>query len=259
MAELDGVPVTADQLAALALVNYGHFTTMLVERRGVRGLAAHLERLRRDCRAVFGADLDVARVRALVRRATADRTDPCVARVTVFDPDTDLGNPGAPGHPRILVTTRKAATTPPPPLRLRTTAFIRETPEVKHVGLFGALWQRRTARAEGYDDALFHDPTSSISEGPTWNIAFITGDRVIWPTSPALPGITALLLANSYERTERAPVSLADLPRFDAAVATNATFGIREVIRIDTIDYPPANPLLTTLRSRYTTIPRTPL
>lgn len=69
MAELNGRPVGADELQALALTNYGHFTSMRVEDGRVRGLALHLERLARDCRAVFGAELDTGRVRELARRA----------------------------------------------------------------------------------------------------------------------------------------------------------------------------------------------
>lgn len=37
MAELNGVPVHADELQTLALTNFGHFTTMRVEAGRVRG------------------------------------------------------------------------------------------------------------------------------------------------------------------------------------------------------------------------------
>ncbi|MEV0730501.1 hypothetical protein [Polymorphospora sp. NPDC050346] len=36
--ELDGVSVTVDDLSVLALVNYGHFTSMRIEGNRVRGL-----------------------------------------------------------------------------------------------------------------------------------------------------------------------------------------------------------------------------
>jgi branched-subunit amino acid aminotransferase/4-amino-4-deoxychorismate lyase len=64
MAELNGRPVERAQLQALALTNYGHFTTMRVEDGGVRGLSLHLDRLRTDCRALFDAEIDADRVRA---------------------------------------------------------------------------------------------------------------------------------------------------------------------------------------------------
>ncbi|MFD5177862.1 hypothetical protein ACFWM1_18780 [Nocardia sp. NPDC058379] len=57
--ELNGRPVALEELLALGLVGYGHFTSMRIERgRGVRGLALHLARLARDCREVFAAELD---------------------------------------------------------------------------------------------------------------------------------------------------------------------------------------------------------
>ncbi|MGH3852057.1 MAG: aminotransferase class IV [Pseudonocardiaceae bacterium] len=56
------------QLEALALTNYGHFTSMRVDEQRVRGLSHHLERLSRDCRRVFDAD----QVRHRIRHALAD-------------------------------------------------------------------------------------------------------------------------------------------------------------------------------------------
>jgi branched-subunit amino acid aminotransferase/4-amino-4-deoxychorismate lyase len=54
--------VTADELARLALYNYGHFTTMRVDAGRVRGLSLHLRRLVNACRTVFDAELDPATV-----------------------------------------------------------------------------------------------------------------------------------------------------------------------------------------------------
>ena len=70
---MDGVPVTADDLAALALVGYGHFTSMRLAGGRVRGLDLHLDRLVRDCETVFGARLDAGRVRELARRVASGR------------------------------------------------------------------------------------------------------------------------------------------------------------------------------------------
>src|SRR5215208_4287170 len=102
--ELDGRRVEVDDIATLALYNYGHFTSMRVEDGGVRGLSLHLERLSRDCRVLFDADLDTSLVRDLVRRACV--VEPVTARVTVFAPAMDLGHPGGNLEPRVLVSTR---------------------------------------------------------------------------------------------------------------------------------------------------------
>ena len=52
--ELNGTPATLEQIRSLALTNYGHFTSMLVEDHQVRGLSLHMQRLARDCRQLYG-------------------------------------------------------------------------------------------------------------------------------------------------------------------------------------------------------------
>jgi len=128
---------------------------MRVEDQRIRGLTLHLERLMRDCHRIFDADLYPDRVRHLVRRTLADTAGSVVVRVTVFDPDLELGRPGVDAQPQLLVTTRPAARAPLPPLRLQSAPYCRELPEVKHVGLFGALRCRRVAQRNGFDDALY--------------------------------------------------------------------------------------------------------
>src|SRR5688572_30054472 len=70
--EVDGRPATVDDLAHPVLVNFGHFTSMQVRGRRVRGLRHHLDRLTAANRELFGADLDPELVRALIRRALTD-------------------------------------------------------------------------------------------------------------------------------------------------------------------------------------------
>ena len=93
--QLNGVLPTMDQVKALALTNYGHFTSMLAEDGGVRGLSLHMQRLARDCRLLFDVDLDTDRVRYYVRHALTDAGPRSVARVTVYDPTLDLGTIGS--------------------------------------------------------------------------------------------------------------------------------------------------------------------
>ncbi|CAM5638663.1 hypothetical protein SMICM304S_10494 [Streptomyces microflavus] len=97
MATLNGKPVSADDLLPLALTNVGHFTSMRVNADGsIRGLALHLERLTRDCTIVWGAALDIGRVRECVRQALEGQTLPCVVRVTIYDPGIEMGRPAPP-------------------------------------------------------------------------------------------------------------------------------------------------------------------
>lgn len=255
MAELNGEPAQIEDLRALAMTNYGHFTSMLVEGGRVRGLELHLERLVSDCRTVFGTGLDVERVKDFARRAVPD-DGPVVVRVTVFDPGLGLGNAGAPAHPQVLVTTRAAAGTAFAPLRVRCAAYVRDLPAVKSVGLFGAIRHRREAQLAGFDDALFvdgRDGREAVSEGGTWNVGFVQDGQVVWPDAECLPGTTMRLLQQVHPAV-RGAVRKADLGSFEAAFATNAALGVRAIARIDDTEFPGHHQVIEELRRAYARI-----
>lgn len=256
MAQLNGVPATVAQIQALGLINYGHFTSMLVNHDGVRGLGLHLDRLVHDCGQLFDYPLDAGTVRELVRQALTGVDLPVVVRVTVYDPNLELGHPGSDAQPSVLITTRPAPGSPPPPLRLRTARYSREMPEVKHVGLFGSLRHRRIAQRDGFDDALFTGPNGRISEAATSNIGIITGGRLVWPDTPCLPGVTARLL--NHVRDEdvlTAPITSQELAAAEAVFATNAAVGVRPVSAIDNLTVSTDHPALRILAKQYAEIP----
>lgn len=260
--ELDGRPVTADQLAALALVNYGHFTSMLVEGGRVRGLALHWQRLVTDCRTMFDTELDPDRLRALVRRL--DLPPAALVRVTVFAPDLPLAEPARQAAPRILVSTRPAGTARAAPVRLRSVAYQRELPTVKHVGLCGAVWQRRRVQRAGADDVLFVDPSGAVCEGATWNVGFLDDrDRIVWPTGDCLSGVTMRLLdaacAGHGRQPLRRDLRLPEVLGMRAAFVTNAAVGVRAVASIDGTGFAGAGPLLSSLAELYAAVPGEPL
>ncbi|MGY4102064.1 aminotransferase class IV family protein [Nocardia sp. R16R-3T] len=256
MMELNGVPVTVDDLAPLALVGLGHFTSMRVEAGAVRGLELHLDRLIRDSRTVFNAELDPDRVRAYVRQAIRDADGPVVVRVTIYDPTLELSKPGAPADPHVLVSMRPAPAVPSTALRLQSVVYSRDLPRVKHIGLFGALHQRGVAQRQGFDDVVFTAGDGSISEIATSNIAFITGEgHLVWPRAEVLPGTTMRLLNQVLDEdvvTER--VTLAQLGDYAGAVGTNAATGVRAVSCIDDIQWP-EHEVVSILRKAYESIP----
>ncbi|MER5889351.1 aminotransferase class IV [Streptomyces sp. NPDC001941] len=253
--ELNGDQAAPDDLRALGLTNYGHFTSVLVEDGHARGLAHHVERLRRDCRAVFGAELDPERVRGYVRRAVVRVDGTFIVRVTLFDRKLDIARPGGGGHPDVLVTARAAGPAAPPPLRVGTVAYARDLPAVKHLGIFGALHARRTARLDGHDDALFTGPDDLVSEGGTWNVGFVDAEgTVVWPEAPVLPGVTMTLLREHHEHLV-APVRLGELGSMRAAFATNTAIGVRPIGAVDGIRYDTEDPVLARLREAYLAAP----
>src|SRR6266508_2067939 len=242
--ELDGRPVDPAELATLALYNYGHFTSMRVDAGRVRGLTLHLDRLVRDSKIVYDADLDADRVRQLVRRAVQSAQSPVIVRVTVFAPDLELGHPGADTEPRILVTTRPAPALVLPPLRLQAVRYDRDVPAVKH-------------------DVLFVDADARLVEGATWNIGFLDGDRVVWPEADWLPGVTMRLVEEALPalglESVTAPVRLADLATIRAAFITNAGVGVRAVSAINDIAFAKDDPTIQALQDAYLAIPGEPL
>lgn len=129
--------MTTDELRALALTGYGHFTSMHVEEGAVRGFDLHLDRLVSNAKAVFDADLDRDVLVADIRGAITGSIGPYTLRVTVFDPAINLGNIGTvTARPVPLITSRPSGVGTLPPLWVKTIAFQRDTPEFKHVGLF---------------------------------------------------------------------------------------------------------------------------
>lgn len=254
--ELNGSPATLEQVKTLALTNYGHFTSILVEGGRARGLSLHMQRLVRDCRQLFDVELDTDCVRHYIRHVLAGNGQSIVSRVTVYDPAFDLGTIGSDADPQILVTTRFAPQGTPSPLRLQATSYQRDIPAVKHVGLFGTLKCRRAAQREGFDDALFLNPDGTISEITTSNIGFIRGGQIVWPRSEYLAGITMTLIHQALdEPVVTEPVTLSDLSGMEAVYATNAITGIRSVIGVDSMKWVDDHDALRKLRELYADIP----
>jgi branched-subunit amino acid aminotransferase/4-amino-4-deoxychorismate lyase len=254
--QLNGVAPTMDQVKALALTNYGHFTSMLAEDGRVRGLSLHMQRLSRDCRLLFDVELDIDQVKHYVRQALADQAPSTVARVTIYDPTLELGTIGAEANPHVMVTTRTAGTTAPGPLRLQAAAYRREMAAVKHIGLFGVLRCRRSAQREGFDDVLLLNQDGTISEIATSNIGFVRDGDIVWPRSEWLSGITMTLLNQALdEPIHTEPLTLRDLPTMEFAFATNAATGIRPVASVDGQSWPVDHPALKQLRDLYADIP----
>jgi branched-subunit amino acid aminotransferase/4-amino-4-deoxychorismate lyase len=257
MAELNGKPVTLDTLQSLALNNYGHFTSMRMEDGTIRGLSLHLDRLVRDCRIVFGVELDREQTLSYIRQAAEGVAGIAGLRVTVFDPGLDMGTPSAAKDPHILVTRRPAGTMPPPALKAKSYTFTRDKAEVKHIGLHPQLRLRREAQSAGFDDAAFIEPDGRISEGGTWNLGFVDREgTVIWPDAPVLPGTTMLLLQSlDTPKQITAPVRLGDVPNMVAAFATNTTIGVRSLSALDDVEFQQDHPALLALRNAYSEIP----
>ncbi|MGB0135424.1 aminotransferase class IV family protein [Dokdonella sp.] len=233
--ELNGREPGESELAFLAQVNYGHFTSMQVQDRCIRGLSLHLDRLAHATRLLFGRELDREQVCRWIRRILDDR--PVSVRVTVFSMELNSSHPDREARPDVLVATTPARIGRARPLRLQSIVYERDLPQIKHVGTFSLFHHRRQARLAGFDDALFRTRSGEFSEGSTWNIGFWDGVRVVWPDAPALPGITRMLLDKGLlahgAPTESRSVSAANLAGFKSAFVMNAGWVGPQVVSID--------------------------
>lgn len=253
----------AGDLRALALRNYGHFTTMQVRARAVRGLDLHLRRLREATRALFETALDEARVldglhRALDMAATAD----CTARVTVSAPGFEPADPLRAVEVDVVVSIGPPAEPDPAPLRARSFRHERAAPDIKHVGTFPLFHYARQARRAGYDDALFTTAGGRISEGSVWNLGFWDGRAVAWPDAPALRGTCERLLQAGLDGLGVAQagrrIGLPELAGFRAAFACNSR-GVRPIGAIDGVAFAQDPGLMDLLARALASQPRQPL
>ena len=159
-------------------------------------------------------------------------------RVTVFSTQFDYRDPARAVAPDVLITLSPPFAAEKPALRVKTYPFVRPLPQFKHVGTFPLFHYRRLALADGFDDALFVDPTGQVVEGSIWNLGLWDGDAVTWPEGPALRGTAERLLQTALTRAgvpqRSTPVLRHDLGRFRAAFACNAS-GLQPVVGADAV------------------------
>jgi branched-subunit amino acid aminotransferase/4-amino-4-deoxychorismate lyase len=243
--EIDGRPATMQQLSAAALTNYGHFTAMQVRDRRVRGLDLHLARLDAANQEMFGAALDPAQVRTLVRHALGEGTRDASVRIHLYE--TPAGIP-------VMVTVRPPGGMLARPWRLQPVPYQRPLAHIKHLGDFGQSYYRRLAQRNGFDEALLTGTGGLICEGSVTNIGFFDGDAILWPDAPVLPGITMQILQRTLPShgvpTRTIPVHTADLGSFTAVFVTNSR-GIAPVGQVDQLVLPTDDTLIRTLTHAY--------
>lgn len=240
--ELNGEPALAEDLRALAGNNYGHFTALRVRDGAAVGLDLHLERLAFATRALFDAELDCAKVQMWMRQAVAGLDGEVSLRATVFSRAFDRAHPGAAARPDVLiVATPTAPAAAAPPLRLKSVDYVREFPEIKHIGTFPLFRWRAVAQTAGADDALFVTADGLVAEASIWNVGFWDGNEVIWPQAPQLVGTGMRLLQRGLAElgvpSRTHAVALRDVARFRAAFLTNASVPVQPIAAIDGVAY----------------------
>jgi 4-amino-4-deoxychorismate lyase len=254
--ELNGRTPDLAQLHRAATLNYGHYTSMQVRDRRVRGLALHLARLADGAEELFGHRIGVAeehRLLALIRHALGDAPDASVRVSFVLGADEQA-------PPDVLVSvTEPAPDAPRPPLRVQAVPYERDLPEHKHRATMGLIHRRREARLAGFDDALLLGHDGLVREGTSWNVAFWDGTQVVWPVAPMLKGVSMVLLqiAMTMNGTPWSlrPVGAGELGGFAAAAAVNSHGPAQPIASIDELPLKDDGGLTATLREAWATVP----
>ncbi|MEU8547756.1 aminotransferase class IV [Streptomyces roseoverticillatus] len=247
--QVDGRAVDADPLFLALMGGYGHMTAMQIRDGRVRGLDFHLTRLDTATKELFGEGLEGELVRDRIRCALdAAGVRDASARVYVYAPE--------PGDRTVTAVILRPAVPEPGPQRLRSVPYSRPTAHLKHVGVFGQAYHLRQVKAAGFDEALLVEPDGTVAEGAITNVGFLEGDTVVWPSAPALDGITMLVLQRELDRSglpwRRQAVRLDEVARFDAAFVCNSV-GVSTVSLIDDVRFPLNAESVRTLKRLYET------
>lgn len=261
--ELNGEPVTLDDLHFPALFNYGHFTSMQVDDRRVRGLDLHMQRLQDATRELFAATLDIAAVRTYMRNIVGDERGRLSLRINVFSRRVQVERMAEAAPPDVLITLGPPRERQITPVRLKTYRHQRTLAHIKHVGTFDLFHHRRLAQQDGYDDALFVDSTGAVSEGSIWNIGFFDRSGVVWPEAPQLRGVSMQLLQRGLQErgiaTSTRRIELAEASTFRSAFFTNSGCAVRPIASIDGMDLIVDSELSGLLEACYASNPLQPI
>ncbi|WP_173528169.1 aminotransferase class IV family protein [Nonomuraea antri] len=261
VAQLNGRPANARDLAPLAFAGHAHFTAMQVRDGRVRGLDLHLERLRNASKELFGQALPDEQVRAHLRTALAAGPADLSLTATVYSRVGEFTASGGEAPPDLLVRTAPAASGPEGPLALAAVEHERFLPAVKHTGESAKTYYLREAVGRGFDDAAFLDRRGRLSEASIWNLAFWDGTAVIWPEAEMLTGTTMGVVRRRLDRLgvpQRVQeVTPADLPSLSGAVVMNSWTPGVPVHRIGETSLPAAPSFVDLLHRAYADEPPT--
>jgi branched-subunit amino acid aminotransferase/4-amino-4-deoxychorismate lyase len=161
-----------------------------------------------------------------------------------------------------MVVVRPPGEPPAVTQRLTAVAYQRPAAHIKHVGTFGQIYHGLAAERAGFHDALLTGPGAVIAEGAITNIGFFDGNAVVWPSAPALAGITMQLVTRALaERgvpSRRATVRLIDLLSFRSAFVTNS-LGVAPVGQVDDQPLPTGPEFTRDLSEAYESVPWAPV
>jgi branched-chain amino acid aminotransferase group I len=226
------------------LYGYGLFETMRAYRSHIFRLDSHLTRLRCSAESIGLTHYILTTEEgkqslktACAATLEANELSDARIRLTVSAGEDDMTpDAGARPEPTILITARSPNPLPRGKYEAGFKAglsFLRRNSQsplsrLKSTCYLENILARTTARASGYDEAIFLNEQGYLAEGSTTNVFLVSGGELITPSfeSGVLPGITRetvleIARTSSVKTTERA-VELKELMEAEEAFFTNS-------------------------------------
>ncbi|MDM8560860.1 aminotransferase class IV [Candidatus Parabeggiatoa sp. HSG14] len=247
----------------LALYNYAVFTSFLTQNGSAKKFEYHLERLNRDCSAIFGTHPSEELIRKNIRHflTNFESLDSVIVRVTIFPKKFSLAHPGNIQGLNILVTGHShGSVSGKVPLKLLVVDTQRTMWSQKTTNMIANLKARAIAQKQGYNDVVLSSD-NLITEGATWNIFFLQKEKLITPPiqDGLLPGIIRKIVLENISQTsvelKEESVYVSSLENFDGCFITNAAIGIAVVGSINEFSYKTESEIIKQIKEVYTSIP----
>jgi branched-chain amino acid aminotransferase group I len=237
------------------LYGYGLFETMRAYNGHIFRLDSHVTRLRCSAESIGLTDSILTTEEgkqslkaACIATLEANELRDARIRLTVSAGEGDMTpDTGTCPKPTVLITARNLA--PLPPEKYETgfkaaVSFLRRNSQsplsrLKSTCYMENVLARMTARATGYDEALFLNEQGYLAEGSTSNIFLVSNGEIITPCfeSGVLPGITReavleIARTSNLKSTERW-VELNELMEAQEAFLTNSILELMPLVSVE--------------------------
>jgi branched-chain amino acid aminotransferase group I len=237
------------------LYGYGLFETMRAYNGRIFRLDAHLTRLRCSAESIglthgiLTTDEGKQSLKAAcMATLEANELKDARIRLTVSAGEGDMTpDPGTCSNPTILITARSLV--PLPPEKYETgfkaaVCFLRRNSQsplsrLKSTCYMESILARTTAKAAGYDEAIFLNEQGYLAEGSTANIFLVSHGELITPCfeSGVLPGITRdavleIARTSHIKATERW-VQLNELVEAEESFLTNSILELVPLVSVE--------------------------
>lgn len=221
----------------------------------------HRARLAHDALALWGHELDDARLRRSVGRHAGRLARPASMRITLYPEVLSIASPAQAQVCRILISSSPVdfPFVPRSDLDVSTAGYARESAGLKSTSLLGPMRLRREVQVAGHDDVLFRGGRL-VLEGATWSVLAWRNGEVATPAKGVLRSTTAEQLGGVAAELgwmfRKRAVGLEELTHSELVLAVNPNSPARAIRSLDRESLAPDENLLAMIAVAYSALPR---